>query len=173
MAIAVSAQKPLPSQYRILCGQSGKLWKPECFEGSFALKNFTGDIGFRLVKIGGRSAVKKFTDHCDPLTGSMREGTRFSYILPIQNGKYAAILSLSEMNPSKGEKRVMGVKINGNVFLENFNVLHHTGKINSVYEATLPEILVQKQFIHIEFSGIKGQKAFCNAIKIIPVGESQ
>jgi hypothetical protein len=163
-----SAGLPIGDEIRILAGvnhtyvdRAGKSWSPDRF--------FSGGLSVR-------SSAQHIWRTQDPsIYRSSRQGD-FGYDIPLKPGIYELRLHFVEVFYGPGEigsggegSRIITAKVNGNLLLNDFDVLLDAGGSRTadvkVFTGVSPAADRQ---LHLAFSSIRGGSATLSAIEILP-----
>ena len=99
----------------------------------------------------------------DPLYQKAREGNRFSYRIPLEEGDYAVTLHFAEPRYSKAGKRVFDVRMEGQTVLDDLDLAAEAGKLTA-YDVTV-DVRVNDGLLNIRFRSSK-KKAIVSGIMI-------
>ncbi|TLU98677.1 putative Ig domain-containing protein, partial [Dyadobacter sediminis] len=95
-----------------------------------------------------------------------RLGSKFSYYLPIANGRYTVNLHFVENFQGAVGGRIFDVNFEGNTLLDNLDIFSEVGKTNVLIKTI--ETQVSDGVLNIDFIASK-DNAIINAIEILPV----
>jgi len=106
----------------------------------------------------------------DPaLYDSYREG-RFSYSIPVPNGRYRVVLKFEEPSANAGGERVFDVVVNGATALDHFDVFVAAGGKLKGIERSFETSATDGKIV-VEFRPVAG-KAIVSAVSIMPISGS-
>jgi hypothetical protein len=158
------------SVVRISCGSAvdykdttGNVWSKDCFNDGGAAASSTGSIA--NVQPAAGDAVLY-------LTG--REGTAFSYRIPVKPGLYSLRLKFVETDTTWFYERPMEISVNGQRVLENFDVCHAARGVGNSCDKSFYNIVPDaSDCINLRFKGASSPvteacKALVRAIEVLP-----
>jgi hypothetical protein len=164
------AAEAVPNVVRIRCGnpapytdQNGNIWSGD--------SNFAGGISTQTTA----KVENTFPTPSDqPLYQSAREGSDFTYAIPVTPGSYTVRLKFAETAYQWAFERPINLQINGRRVLENFDICHDTRGPGRACEKVFNQILPGADgTIVLHFTGgfepsQKTGDAIVQAIEILP-----
>ncbi len=160
----------VPSVVRIRCGnpepytdQNGNVWSGDRYYAGGIATQTSGTV---------KDNVSTASDQA--LYQSAREGSDFSYAIPVSPGRYTVLLKFAETTHRWAFERPINLQINGRRVLENFDICHDTRGPGRACEKVFNQILPGADgTIVLHFSGgfepsQKTSDAIVQAIEILP-----
>lgn len=86
-----------------------------------------------------------------------RRGKRFSYAHPLPEGRYNLTLRFAEGSAENPGERTFSVEVEGRERITALDVRDISGAVNSAYDVTIPNILVEDGELNIGFRGLAGE----------------
>jgi beta-galactosidase len=126
-------------------------------------------VGFSTVGLSGAVVVNGLGSATIPETGRVwdmwREGSSFSYKLPLANGSYQVALGFLEPTATAAGQRSFNVDANGANQIANLDVYQSAGGRNTAIVRKFPVTISNGQLV-LDFKGVTG-KAILSNISVV------
>ena len=158
----VGVEEPL-SVWRVNAG-GGAYTDPDgnAWQADTGLYNTGSTLSTTKPIAGPANPVLYQTERYDPV--SMPE---MMYSLPVDPGLYAVKLHFAEINFTRRNQRVFDVRIEGQLVLDNYDIVRRVGAFKAVVETF--EVPVEDGTLNIQFTHVKGNPKI-SGIEVVAQG---
>jgi beta-galactosidase len=126
-------------------------------------------VGFSTIGLSGNTAINGLGTTAIPETGRVwdmwREGSSFSYRIPVADGTYNVTLGFLEPTATAVGARVFNVSANGAGQISNLDVLQAAGGRNTAIARSFPVTVINGE-LRLDFAGVTG-KAIVSNIAVV------